>query len=440
MKVKFLRDEQDILAFFPETLQFFKINETTKYMIECISEGASFEELQPKGITQETYDTIKTILNEKNVQEVNEEYEEKKINKLVLHITNKCNLKCEYCYANGGNYQSEESIMTVEVAKRALDAFFNEMDSIQLVQLFGGEPTLNLPLVRYICEYVSKQNAQSEMKTRIGIVTNGTLITDEFIQLVKEYGIGVTVSYDGVPIVNDRMRKYKDGRGTSDIILENIKKLKAETGQPRLIEITYNQHHVEQGITIKNIADSIHESVGIIPLHIVPAGGVETYDYILKDKEAFIQSVDDIFQDKNRIGEYNYALVERILKAFINREYHSYICEAGTKTFSVSSKGEVYPCFIVTDNKELKMGSVFDDTLFQSEQYQYINGKFRAFNKKENQKCKECLARVSCNGCLGINYLETGSMFQLSDSICDMIQKMTERVIIQLYRLSTLKE
>lgn len=438
MSVKFIEDGDDILAFFPETLRFFNVNEATKLLIEKVDNGTVYDELNMVNVTEEDYNTIKTIVDECNTcVDIDEKDGEKQLAKFILNITNKCNLRCEYCYANGGNYLSEEGVMSEAVAKQALDRFFEEYDYIRLVQIFGGEPTMNLPLIRYICEYVKQKNEISEKKTNVGIVTNGTLFTDEFIEIVKEYKLFVTVSYDGHPKVNDRMRKYKGGKGTSDIILKNMKKLKEETGCLGMLEITYNQHHVDEGIRIMDIIQFIHEQLGVVPLHIVPAAGSDACDYVLKDRDEFARSIDEIFKvrkEGKEINDYIYLLVERIVQDFMTKKYSKYICEAGTTAYAVSTKGKVYPCFIMTDETGHVMGDVFDENLFTSEHFLQVKEKYSRFNKEINEECKQCFARKCCHGCLGLNHIETGNSFTLSKMTCEMTRMMTERVIVNLYR------
>lgn len=441
MSVKFIEDKGDILAFFPETARFFKVNEDTKLAIKQIEENVPYEELEKQGMDKESYENIKNMVDACNASTpFQPPYGKKHLGKVVLHITNKCNLRCKYCYANGGSYKSEEGIMTQQVAKQALDLFFGEADSIGLVQLFGGEPTLNMPLIKYICEYIKKENAKREQKTQIGIVTNGTNITEEFVQLIKEYSVFVTVSYDGTPEVNDKLRVYQNGKGTSDTILKNIKRLRKETGQPSMLEVTYTQNHVDAGIGIVDMIRDIQKNIGEIPLHIVPAGGALTCDYALSDWEMFGEAVDDIFKEaanmeRMQIDAFNLML--RITGNLLTKEYSKYICDAGIRAFSVSHTGDVYPCFIMNGEEKLNMGNVSDKNFFQSSSYKRVIKEFEANNKETKEECKNCFARHSCYECIGLNYLETGDVFKLSKRACDMIRTMTERIIVGLYRMST---
>ncbi|SES78826.1 radical SAM/SPASM domain-containing protein [[Clostridium] polysaccharolyticum] len=443
MSVNFIQDGDTIIAFFPESSRFFSVSEDTKNAICKIDQGATFEELKELGLDEATYENIKNTVDTCNIPLEHPVSSVKRIGRLALHLTNTCNLRCKYCYANGGTYKSEEGIMDIEVAKRALDCFYNEVESISLIQMFGGEPTMNLPVMKYVCEYVAKKNEERDVKAEMGMVTNGTLVTDELLELIKKYNLLVTVSFDGMPEVNDKLRVYKDGSGTSKKIIENIKKMREATGQPNTIEATYTKYHEEAGIKIKDIFDYIHENLGDIGLHIVPAGGTKDCGYRLDNNDAFIEAVDQMFdnaKDAESLQQYLYSLEERTIRAIIQKTYSKYICDGGIRNFSVSTKGDVYPCFIVTDEKELYMGNVFDEDLFRSEPFQKMRAKLDEFNKETNEECKNCIARKSCYACLGFSYINTGKMLTLENGMCDMIRAMTERSIAGIYKMSLWQE
>lgn len=70
--------------------------------------------------------------------------------RITLHISNDCNLRCKYCYASGGNYKMKRSLMTTDTAKQFYD--FAYIISLILKNcLFGGEPCLNLNVMEYVC-------------------------------------------------------------------------------------------------------------------------------------------------------------------------------------------------------------------------------------------------------------------------------------------------
>lgn len=433
MNIKIIEREQGIIAYNPESMRFFEINEGTKNIIHAWKCGMVEDEIVKNyGISAVKLNELKTRLGG-SMPECVENLSDRKegLSKLVLNISNACNLRCRYCYANGGSYQSDEGMMSKDTAKRALDMFYKKYKKIHVIQLFGGEPLMNLPLLRYICEYVSINKKDS----KIGIVTNGTIITNEFIQLVNQYNIMVTISYDGVPEVNDIMRVTRDGKGTSDKILSNIKLLHEKTGQPSTIEVTYNQQHVNHGISIGDIIKFIRQEAGVIPLHIVPAGGDKKCDFVLENRDEFVKSVDDIFNNGKNINMYTFSLVQRIVSALYTKRTSQYLCEAGISTYSVSINGDVYPCFMFTDDTNMCIGNVYDDFIFESKKFKDMVCRLKQFSKKNIAECQSCFIHQSCNGCLGINFLETGNVFELGTETCEMYRQMTEQVIYNLYLL-----
>ena len=88
-----------------------------------------------------------------------------------VSITNKCNLKCTYCYERHLN--TEYGCID---EKRAADIirFINGRRDACRVYLFGGEPLLYKELVKKFC---------TEIKAReFVITTNGTLLDEEFLE------------------------------------------------------------------------------------------------------------------------------------------------------------------------------------------------------------------------------------------------------------------
>ena len=66
---------------------------------------------------------------------------------LTLMISQACNLRCKYCYGDGGEY-SNMGYMTYEVAKNAVDFFVSNTEEQKLnICFFGGEPLLNFVFV-----------------------------------------------------------------------------------------------------------------------------------------------------------------------------------------------------------------------------------------------------------------------------------------------------
>lgn len=441
IRVHYLENSQNQkIVYFPDYKRIFKANEAGIRFIQDIADGKKKETIKDEfNLSDEDYDCFASRLN---IQNETRSIKHTTINsdrilsRLVIHITNMCNLNCKYCYANGGNYLSEEQVMSFEMLEKILITFYEHYKKINAIQFFGGEPLMNIPAIEKTCEWVRKIDAERGTTTQFGIVTNGMLIDEEFIRLVKKYNISVTVSYDGDIIVNDIIRVNKNGEGVSKQVIKNTKMLKAQTNEPNTIEVTYTQVHVDKGIGILDVVKHIQELFPDTYVHLVPAGGTESDDYTVRNLGIFADSIDEIFRE---IDEHeasiipSYSLADRIFRGLRNPYYNGsdYICDAGLGTLSVSVNGDVYPCFMFTDQNDLKLGNINDADLFERDEFKNQLKYIQAFSHKEsNKECRNCHINTLCNGCLGLNSYHSGDPLILSPKICQMFRDMVDRAII----------
>lgn len=428
------------IAYLPDYKRIFKVNEAGIRFIQDIADGKSKDTIKEEfNLSDEDYNSFVDCLNIQNefrgakLMTVNSD---RILSRLVIHITNMCNLNCKYCYANGGNYLSEEQVMSLEMLEKVLFTFYEHYEKINAIQFFGGEPLMNMPAIEKTCEWVRKVDAEKGTTTQFGIVTNGMLIDEKFIKLVKKYNINVTVSYDGDIFVNDMIRVNKNGEGVSKQVIKNTKILKEQTNEPNTIEVTYTQVHVDNGIGILDVIKHIQELFPNTYVHLVPAGGTEDDDYTVRNLKMFADSIDEIFHelDKQEKGVIlSYSLADRIFRGLRNPSYSgsSYICDAGLGTLSVSVNGDVYPCFMFTDQKDLNLGNINDVDLFERDGFKNKLECIQKFSFKEsNEECKNCYINTLCNGCLGLNSYHSGNPLVLSKKICQMFKDMVDRSII----------
>ena len=94
---------------------------------------------------------------------------------LCLHIAHDCNLACQYCFAEEGEYHGRRALMTYEVGKKALDFLVaNSGNRINLeVDFFGGEPLMNWDVVKQLVAYGRSLEEPHHKKFRFTLTTNG---------------------------------------------------------------------------------------------------------------------------------------------------------------------------------------------------------------------------------------------------------------------------
>ncbi len=140
-----------------------------------------------------------------------------KIKLLVLRLTERCNLRCAYCYAAREDTDGFE--MDTATALRAVELCCPEGDTLR-IQFTGGEPLLRLDLM----EAVAAFGAETGRNLIFSVQTNGTLLTPETCRRLKKIRCSVGVSLDGVREANS-LRVFPDGTESYDAVLQGIRNL-----------------------------------------------------------------------------------------------------------------------------------------------------------------------------------------------------------------------
>lgn len=174
-------------------------------------------------------DLVKILINQHLIVEyakeninITKQFLEKKVffNHLRLILTTNCNFKCRYCtFKSNGDLPNKR--MNFEIAKKAIDLFFNSknQENEPGITLYGGEPLLEQNLIRKIVKYIRKQEYSS---IPIGIISNGSLISDDFCKFLKKYEVKITISIDGLEEMHDEMRVSLNGKGTFRDVMKGI--------------------------------------------------------------------------------------------------------------------------------------------------------------------------------------------------------------------------
>lgn len=141
----------------------------------------------------------------------------------IFVVTNSCNLKCVYCQAQNGN-EIPNGFMTEEIAERAVDVALTSPNDNLSFEFQGGEPLANFSVIKHIVEYTELKKKSKTIT--YNIVTNLTLITQEIIDFIKKYNVGISTSIDGNELVHNMNRCYRNGKGSYSDVKQSIGQLK----------------------------------------------------------------------------------------------------------------------------------------------------------------------------------------------------------------------
>jgi uncharacterized protein len=151
-------------------------------------------------------------------------------NQIIWRITGACNLRCEYCHffsdPDVKDYPSRTSTDIEEQVVQRIEDHIRKYEIKQLRVCFeGGEPLI---LGKKRLTTLIKLLLQVEKKTgcTIGqsLTTNATLLDEEWVKILRNYKLGVTVSLDGPSKLNYR-RCLANGEPSYQKVLDGVKSL-----------------------------------------------------------------------------------------------------------------------------------------------------------------------------------------------------------------------
>ena len=349
---------------------------------------------------------------------------------LCLHIAHDCNLACQYCFAEEGEYHGRRALMSFEVGKKALDFLIaNSGNRRNLeVDFFGGEPLMNWEVVKQLVEYGRSKEKEYNKNFRFTMTTNGVLLNDEIMDYCNREMSNVVLSLDGRKEVNDKMRPFRGGKGSFDLIVPKFQKFAEMRGdRDYYVRGTFTCHNLDFSKDVTEFADLGFRSMSIEPV-------------VAKPEEEYAIREEDLPQI---MEEYDHLAEEYIKRKKEGRGFNFFHfnidlnqgpcvakrlsgCGSGTEYLAVTPWGDLYPCHQFVGQEEFLLGNV--DTGVTNER---IRDEFKLCNVYAKDKCRDCFARFYCSGgCAANSYNFHGSITDAYDIGCAMQKKRIECAIM----------
>ena len=146
--------------------------------------------------------------------------------KATVVLTLECNLACPYCYEDHfrGDLAMNEATADLLVDHIVTTQIAGGRD-VEL-RFYGGEPLMNIPMLRRIAEPVRAAAAARGTKFSFSLVTNGTLLTRPVAKSLAAIGLAAAqVTIDGPKEIHDLQRPFVSGSGSYDVVLHNLKEV-----------------------------------------------------------------------------------------------------------------------------------------------------------------------------------------------------------------------
>ena len=153
-----------------------------------------------------------------------------------LHVTNACNLRCTYCYI-----EKTDEAMSTATALTAVETIFRVAARHGyrrvLLKYAGGEASLNLPLVVAIQKAATERAIEAGITLRGVVLSNGVGLTHARLTLIKELGLRLMLSLDGLSAYHDRQRPTSNGQGSAKATMASIERVR-KLGLDLVISVT----------------------------------------------------------------------------------------------------------------------------------------------------------------------------------------------------------
>lgn len=337
--------------------------------------------------------------------------------RLEIMLANDCNLNCKYCYANGGSYGKARQRMQPKKAIEYLDALLiGRFHNVGTVMLFGGEPTLVPETIQTICNYFSKKVKDGTFHSMpvFTMVSNGTLIDERLVSIIKEFDIKVTISIDGPKDINDLLRVDRNGNGTFSRIERGVRMLKMADCPPRMIEATYTSLHSQMGYEKEDIRTYLKNHFGVEKVLISNCTPVSDGNDQCDNSLAFSDdSISEPFENSMMIKH-----------ALSRTSYIDISCGAGINSCTIMPNGDLFPCHFFVNHPEFRISTYSDET-YSFDDYPTTLLQLSYAHKDMNPTCKACWAKSLCSAC------PAGMLLDIEDnSFCKQERNRLVRVLL----------
>lgn len=349
---------------------------------------------------------------------------------LCLHIAHDCNLACQYCFAEEGEYHGKRELMSYEVGKKALDFLVaNSGNRRNLeVDFFGGEPLMNFQVVKDLVAYGRSLEKEHDKNFRFTLTTNGVLLDDDIMEFANKEMGNVVLSIDGRKEVHDRMRPFRKGAGSYDLIVPKFQKFAESRHQDKYyVRGTFTHNNLDFSKDVLHLAD-----LGFKQISVEPVVAQDTDSYAIREEDL-----------PQLMEEYENLALEMVRRHGTEEDFNFFHfmidleggpcvakrlsgCGSGTEYLAVTPTGDLYPCHQFVGNTDFLMGNV-DDGVVKTE----LRDEFKSCNVYAKEKCRECFARFYCSGgCAANSYNFHGDIHNAYDIGCALQKKRVECAIM----------
>lgn len=416
-----LRLDEEAYIYFKSIFVFNANDEITEDVCLVLREILSSFLLLPDG-TDET-----VIIKEMKSSYLNDVANGKTVTMLDLRVSEACNFGCPHCIA--GNAKTGK-MMTYDIAIWIVHEYIDFLErhnrDIPIDIHFGiAEPLMNFQTIQRVILQIEKEYPKKIFKYSIN--TNLSLLDHDMAHFFKEHQIFIHTSIDGLQKSHDRIRVFKNGKGTYDLISDKIRLLH---------EIDYPLQDVGITVTSQNVhefSESLDELADWCAKEAL-SGVAFDFDLIRcvgassANQSSLLKKFEELLKERGLdfYGTWLIPVSNLIEQSFSTRAYG--FCKGVSGfNFSIDADANLFFCSCAPDaicsfkdiEREIKPGGAF---------YAFVQSNLF----RQDSLCKGCSIEGACNGFCEITR-STASSRKYSE-LCEFLRVVTRQKLISLVK------
>ena len=321
-----------------------------------------------------------------------------------LFITSRCNLNCVHCFSS----TADQTVYELSVEE--VQSILGQLERLRVLQLRinGGEPLLHPQIDKIL-------TTLRDMRFSKSMLTNGTVLDEERVRLLRDSAVTPTVSLDDSNAEGHDL--FRGVEGSYERTIESLKLLQRH-GVQFGINCCLHKRNLRDHKEIIDLALR-HGACRITFLDLVPSPRMKKNIEWIPSHNEYLEVLPDLMLDRIRYSRridvaLDTFLTCQPLKEAISEARRGYVCcQAGRNRLSIGSNGVIYPCSLVMFDPRWDMGNIRSETIADawfSKKWSFFRGEVKTNDLRE---CAHCEDLRTCRDfyCRLSPYLDSGDLY-----------------------------
>lgn len=350
---------------------FALLNELFKADVDSIDEAMEFSDEEDRKYFKQVIDNMKQCYM---LVDGKKYLEQDMANMIIFETTNRCNLHCAHCCMSAG--EDDEKELSTEAIKDILEKCIEW--NPYFIALSGGEPLFRKDFFEIL------QYLRDRFNGKIGLCTNGLLITNGNVDLICKNIDQIDISIDGVD--EESCSLYR-GKGVFAKVVSAIKLLQSKGFTNISLSMVFSDknEHLEGAFT------ELNKMLGTKPVYRMLSEKGRA-----KENKEILATTD--------YGE------SYVPESFINGNSKdaplgASDCMAGKHSILIRYNRDIYPCPTYVSHEEFCMGNIQRINSIRevvgNNMHAAIKEQLYRTNKSNGESCQDCPVKLFCFSCPG---------------------------------------